>query len=222
MARASTNAQASGRFGLSHARSDLDQLCAEIGRVHDSRQLVQVARTLEEATAQGGFPVRKGRLMTSSSTYPAGRHNVTELASFRSFSFRRLITRLLALTAVAAGLAAVSPAIALAAPCNGSSCVHGDPSAGCSNDAKSLETVTAPGGSASVTLRYSPACVANWAKLSSQTSGWNFFVQTYYDGHIETQIGPAYYFTYMVDGRQPARACIHGYATTAYACTRWL
>lgn len=158
--------------------------------------------------------------MTSSSTDPAGRHTVTEVAAFRTFSFRRLITRVLALILVVAGLTAVSAASALAAPCSGPSCVHLNPQPDCTNGATELQTVVAPGGSASVTLRYSPTCTANWARLNSQTSGWNFFVQTY-DGHIETQIGPAYYFTFMVDGRQLARACIQGYATDQYACTRW-
>lgn len=142
-----------------------------------------------------------------------------------TFRVRLWVARLLVGVSVAAGLTAVSAPAALAAPCNGPSCVHVNPTTGsgaCLSGAYDIETVTAPGGSASVTLRYSPSCTANWARLNSQTSGWNFYVQTYYDGHIENQIGPAYYFTYMVDGRQPARACIQGYSTYQWACTRWL
>ncbi len=139
----------------------------------------------------------------------------------RRRSCKPLLMALL-LTPVAV-LAATAPASASAsAVCYGPSCVHRDPTSGCvDGNSKELQTVLAPGGIASVTLRYSPTCTANWARLNADTPGWDFYVQTYYDGHIEYRTWSASYYTYMVDGRQPARACIRGYGSNSWACTRW-
>jgi hypothetical protein len=106
-------------------------------------------------------------------------------------------------------------------PCTGASCVGQDPQTlGCGGaNGSSLASVTAPGGGASITLRWSDWCQANWADISVSDWGDDWFTETA-NGHIERYSGDGTW-TFMVDGTQLARACIQGYGHANYACTAW-
>lgn len=145
-------------------------------------------------------------------------------ASRRSLKTTAMIGAVALLMTVGGGVATAS-----AAPCWGPSCVHLNPGGGatssCSSgtNARSLETVQPPGGGAAVTLRWSNYCSANWAKCCGgpQAGYWNYWVETS-DGHREDKAGSNQaQWTWMVNGRLLARACIQGYATSGYSCTRW-
>lgn len=106
-------------------------------------------------------------------------------------------------------------------PCYGSTCVGKDPQAlGCSSDGQDLETVSAIGGGASITLRYSAWCGANWVRLDGP-SYWPpaYWVETA-DGQKEATTGS---WTMMVDGTQLARGaiCSYNYSSCDPNYTRW-
>lgn len=109
--------------------------------------------------------------------------------------------------------------------CYGGNCVHRDPGAtdcGGSNGAR-LATVTAPGGGATIELKWSAYCHANWARWVSGTSSpgyWDYWVQTW-DGHTELKTFQSSEWTFMVNGNLLARACIHGIYSSVPACTAW-
>ncbi len=136
--------------------------------------------------------------------------------------------------APAASAATTSPAVQAAhratvrqadnwwqSPCTGSTCVGKDPQAlGCGgSNGSNLASVTAPGGGATVTLRWSSWCTANWANINVSDWGDDWFVETA-DGNVERYSGDGTW-TFMVDGTQLARACVQGYGYANYACTAW-
>lgn len=104
--------------------------------------------------------------------------------------------------------------------CTGPTCVGKDPQTlGCGgSNGTDLASVTAPGGGATITLRWSDWCTANWADISEQWPD-DWFVETA-DGHVERYSGDGNW-TFMVDGVQLARACVQGYGHANYACTAW-
>ena len=108
--------------------------------------------------------------------------------------------------------------------CYGTGCVHVDPGAtdcGGSNSTI-LEQVTVPGGGATIGLKWSAYCHANWARWVSGTSSpayWNYWVET--AGHPEGKTFSASEWTFMVNGNLLARACIQGNFDPNPACTGW-
>jgi hypothetical protein len=128
-----------------------------------------------------------------------------------------------AIATVAPGAVAVS---ALAS-CSGSTCIHLDPQAqGCSTGAQSLATASPPGGGPDIILRWSSACVANWARWDDDhdsgfsPGSWTWWVETS-DGHKEFPTFGNAEWTFMVNGHLAARACIKGVATSQSGCTAW-
>ncbi|MFF1903618.1 DUF2690 domain-containing protein [Kitasatospora sp. NPDC058218] len=102
------------------------------------------------------------------------------------------------------------------AGCYGSSCWQSDPiEMGCSTDAYTVESVDTVYGT--IELRYSPACAANWARVSGASDERRFWVQNS-NGQIAywMTIGSTGYGN-MVDGRSQARACFSDGTT----CTGW-
>jgi hypothetical protein len=109
--------------------------------------------------------------------------------------------------------------------CVGAACVGRNPGGtDCSaTAAPPLETVTVRGGGATVGLRWSSYCRANWARWVSGTSSpgyWDYWVETW-DGHRQGKTFPAGEWTFMVNGDLLARACIRGNYDPTPACTRW-
>ena len=127
-------------------------------------------------------------------------------------------------------LGAIAPgamATSAMAGCSGSTCVHLDPQAqGCSSGATPLATASPPGGGPDIILRWSKACVANWARWDDDhdsgfsPGSWTWYVETS-DGHTELPTFGNSEWTFMVNGNLPARACIKGVATTQVGCTGW-
>jgi hypothetical protein len=127
-------------------------------------------------------------------------------------------------------LARVAPGampIAAIAGCSGSSCVGLDPqSQGCSSGARGLATASPPGGGPDVILRWSSACVANWARWDDNQDGgfspgsWTWWVETK-DSQKEFPTFGNSEWTFMVNGNMQARACIKGVATSQFGCTGW-
>jgi hypothetical protein len=128
--------------------------------------------------------------------------------------------------AMAATLIAVAlPAPALAVGCTGAGCIGKEPNAnGCSTGAVTLQGIRPPGGGPQVFLRWSSTCVANWARWDDANPGapgyWTWWVETS-DGHREYPLWQNAAWTYMVNGRLWARACIKGLDTDGYSCTNW-
>lgn len=106
-------------------------------------------------------------------------------------------------------------------PCKGASCVGQDPQAlGCGGpNGSSLASATAPGGGATITLRWSAWCQANWANIDSSSWSDGWYVQTA-NNQLERYSGDGTW-TFMVDGTQLARACIQGDGHANYSCTAW-
>jgi hypothetical protein len=137
---------------------------------------------------------------------------------------KRAAAGLAVVFACAAGVSLV-PEPAFAASCSGAGCIHQDPQAtGCSSGATSLASVHPPGGGPAVILRWSSACVANWARFDDSGGDspgyWTYWVETS-DGHREYKMFNTAYWTFMVNGNLAARACIQGAGTTQYSCTAW-
>lgn len=108
--------------------------------------------------------------------------------------------------------------------CYGAGCVHVDPGATDCGGANStlIEQVTVRGGGATVGLKWSAYCHANWARWVSGVSPaayWNYWVET--AGHPEGKTFPASEWTFMVNGNLLARACIQGNYDPTPACTGW-
>lgn len=105
------------------------------------------------------------------------------------------------------GALAAAPA-AHAAGCHALSCNGVDPAAaGCAGDAYTVASVNTPQGL--VELRYSPSCVANWARISNSSPGTWFWAQDCNNGYNQQFYLPSGYtsgWTYMVDGTPAARA----------------
>lgn len=117
-----------------------------------------------------------------------------------------------------------------APPCQGSSCIGLDPQAThCSefnresNPIRDEETISSPATTDhAITLRYSPWCNASWVRFNKPRTPYQNYVPAYYgaetaDGR-QTERDP-YYYTSMLNGDLPARACID--ANTNSYCGQW-
>jgi Protein of unknown function (DUF2690) len=136
--------------------------------------------------------------------------------------FKRTAVSLALLFVCVSGIS-LAPAPAFAS-CSGAGCVHQDPQPMCSSGATSLASVRPPGGGPAVILRWSSACVANWARFDDSSGdspgNWTYWVETS-DGHKEFKTPNSAYWTFMVNGNLAAKACIQGVATTQSNCTAW-
>ncbi|GAA3378593.1 hypothetical protein GCM10020367_58730 [Streptomyces sannanensis] len=98
----------------------------------------------------------------------------------RPFSARKAVAALGAFAALAVGvpLATATPAAA-AAGCQSSGCTGKNPATmGCAADARTIASVSAPGGGGYAELRYSPACNAAWARqLPDSDPVWRVRIQ---------------------------------------------
>ncbi|MFF1903619.1 DUF2690 domain-containing protein [Kitasatospora sp. NPDC058218] len=102
------------------------------------------------------------------------------------------------------------------AGCYGASCQPKDPiEMGCSTDAYTVESVDTVYGT--IELRYSPACAANWPRISGASNGRIFWVENKYGDYVFwNAIGSTGYGD-MVNGTVQARACVQDYGS----CTGW-
>ncbi|MFF1903616.1 DUF2690 domain-containing protein [Kitasatospora sp. NPDC058218] len=102
------------------------------------------------------------------------------------------------------------------ASCYGLDCYTYDPiDKGCSADAYTAESMDTVYGT--IELRYSPACAANWARISGAKNGQVFWVENMSSGFdIWHAIGSTGYGN-MVDGTVQAHACVED----GYHCTGW-
>jgi len=109
--------------------------------------------------------------------------------------------------------------------CHGAGCVHRDPGVGdCGgSNGRDMESVTARGGGATISLKWSAYCTSNWARWVTGVSDpgyWNYWVETI-DGHGEGKTFNQSVWTFMANGELAARACIQGNFDPTPACTGW-
>jgi hypothetical protein len=114
-------------------------------------------------------------------------------------------------------------------PCYGASCNGKDPHAlGCDGSfARTLASFPVSGGTATLSLRYSDWCHANWALVSTPGNnfGVDFWVEnSYKDNESAGAVSGTSAWTDMVNGIPTARACAvdnFKYPPTHPGCTGW-
>ena len=131
----------------------------------------------------------------------------------------RFLTLLAALL-VTVGLTVVPGAPARAVGCYGSGCAGKDPSAmGCASDGYTVTYVFVDrlGYMENLELRYSPACNANWSRLTARTynAAWVSMCVTNYNNRNDTQCTGSFRNNYkwspMIDGSKTVFSSV-GYA----------
>jgi hypothetical protein len=158
----------------------------------------------------------------------------------------RITTAATAAVALATAIVAVpqaaqaAPASVPAPPCHGASCVGQQPTLGNWNrncaqgiyngnlgaytdSAYDVTTFTLPAwaGGASVTLRYSPYCAANWARWNGGDSYTDYWVETWDGRTARGYSGNLPNYTTMVDGTQLARVCADESQDQVSGCSGW-
>ncbi|MFF1903617.1 DUF2690 domain-containing protein [Kitasatospora sp. NPDC058218] len=102
------------------------------------------------------------------------------------------------------------------ASCYGLDCYTYDPiDKGCSADAYTAESMDTVYGT--IELRYSPACAANWARISGASNGQLFWVENIRGEWMNWDAIGSTGYGNMVDGTIQARACV---ADSSH-CTGW-
>ncbi|MGW4650000.1 DUF2690 domain-containing protein [Kitasatospora sp. NPDC004289] len=131
-----------------------------------------------------------------------------------------VLTASLALLATGIAVAPAQPAAAAA--CTGAGCNGKDPdTTGCASDGKLLET-KALDGSVKVQLFGSAACKAKWARSVDAPNGGAVLVanRDYSVKYTRKTDGARkYVWTAMVNGNNPARACLGPQNSDALTCT---
>jgi hypothetical protein len=142
---------------------------------------------------------------------------------------RRFLIIVMAVAVSLISFSTVHASSALAAGCWASGCRGYDPEyMGCADSStQSLESVTAPGGMPTVTLRYSGSCDAAWARgdhywanIEVQESTDRVHLVAAYDVSVSDSIDDVDW-TYMVSFGDWTRACVEAYASNQWVCTGW-